>query len=143
MKNPAMVKYRSNISQRSYSIALHTFAMSLIFIVAISTPACKADKHVQSDRDAIINESSNIAAQAFAYRMRTLEMQGGNRSYLGFVLPENMRRTDFAVYEVQVLSADTLRIFARSVRDSSNTITSYRDKDSRSFGWIYEGAFMK
>ena len=138
-----MVTCRSNISTLNYSIVLHTVAMLLAFGAATSVPGCKADKHIQSDRDAIINESSNIAAQAFAYRMRTTEMQGGNRSYIGFVLPDNMRRTDYAVYQVQVLSADTLRIFARSVRDSSNTITSYRDKDNRSFGWIYKGAFEK
>jgi hypothetical protein len=53
---------------------------------------------VQANKDAIINDINNIAANAYQYRIRTTSMGGGNNSYDGYNLPNKLSSNSNATY---------------------------------------------
>src|SRR3990170_400864 len=67
---------------------------------------------IQSNRDAIINDLNNLAAQAYQHKIRPASMGGGNGSYDGstptagsgtsFVIPSKMSANENASYDATV-----------------------------------------
>jgi len=97
---------------------------------------------VQSNRDAIINDLNNIAAQAYQYRIRPTSMGGGEGSYRGFRIPTKMRTNENGSYEARVVTSDLLEFTATSAQNNTNAITVYIDSDGRLTNWTYRGDFQ-
>ena len=53
---------------------------------------------VQSNRDAIINDLNNLAAQAYQFRIRPTSMGGGQGDYTTFAIPTKMKTNENATY---------------------------------------------
>ncbi|MBN1398296.1 MAG: hypothetical protein JXA06_09730 [Bacteroidetes bacterium] len=53
---------------------------------------------IQANKDAIINDINNIAANAYQYRIRTASMGGGNNSYDGYLIPSRLQSNSNASY---------------------------------------------
>src|SRR5512137_2051511 len=85
---------------------------------------------VQSNRDAIINDLNNLAAQAYQYRIRPTSMGGGQGSYDSFTIPSKMRTNENATYTVTGGGA-TLTFSATSAQNPSNTVTVQINSDGR------------
>ena len=65
---------------------------------------------VQSNKDAIINDLNNLAANAYQYRIRPSSMGGGNGSFSGYLIPDAMKPNDNGTYSTQNVSATAVTL---------------------------------
>jgi type II secretory pathway pseudopilin PulG len=96
---------------------------------------------VQSNRDAIINDLNNLAAQAYQFRIRPTSMGGGQGDYTTFSIPLKMRTNENGTY-TNANTADVITITAISGQNASNYITVNIDTDGRLGTWSYYGDFQ-
>jgi hypothetical protein len=103
---------------------------------------------IQSNRDAIINDLNNLAAQAYQHRIRPASMGGGNGAYdasktgTAFTIPTKMSSNENATYVPTIDDADNVTIVATSAQDASNTVQATINKDGKLGTWIYTNAFQ-
>ena len=96
---------------------------------------------IQSNRDAIINDLNNLAAQAYQYRIRPTSMGGGQGDYSLFSIPTKMRTNENATYTCAP-SAGNIAFTATSAQNGSNTVQVSIDSNGRLSGWSYTGDFQ-
>jgi len=96
---------------------------------------------VQSNRDAIINDLNNLAAQAYQFRIRPTSMGGGQGDYSTFTIPVKMRTNENGTY-VASPSANSISVTATSAQNASNYITVTIDSDGKLTNWSYFGDFQ-
>jgi hypothetical protein len=102
---------------------------------------------IQSNRDAIINDLNNLAAQAYQHRIRPASMGGGNGKYddskggTKFSIPSKMSANENATYAATV-AADAVTIVATSAQDANNKVTVVIDANGKLGSWTYAGAFQ-
>src|SRR5512146_509930 len=77
---------------------------------------------IQSNKDAIINDLNNIAAQAYQYRIRPSSMAGGNGSYTGFKIPTKMATNANATYTCDPTGGSTVLFSAVSASNTANAV---------------------
>jgi hypothetical protein len=97
---------------------------------------------IQSNRDAIINDLNNLAAQAYQYRIRPTSMGGGQGDYSSFAIPSKMRTNENATYVATPSGANAILFTATSAQNSSNTVQVTIDSNGRLSGWSYTGDFQ-
>lgn len=95
---------------------------------------------VQSNRDAIINDLNNLAAQAYQFRIRPTSMGGGQGSYATFSIPSKMVSNENATYSASA-SASNIVFTAISGQNTTNTVTVTIDTDGHLGSWTYGGDF--
>jgi hypothetical protein len=93
---------------------------------------------VTSNRDALINQMNNIAAQCYQYRIRPTSMGGGQGAYTGVKLPERMAATDDGTFSLTEIEAGSLKIQAIS-KKFKGSITTTLDSNGRMSNWTYFG----
>jgi hypothetical protein len=76
---------------------------------------------IQANKDAMINDINNIAANAYQYRIRTTSMGGGNNSYVGYVIPSRLSSNSNATYAA-VGAATTCTITGTSSPNAGCTV---------------------
>jgi hypothetical protein len=89
---------------------------------------------VQSNRDAIINDLNNLAAQAYQFKVRPTSMGGGQGSYGGFSIPSKMMTNENASYAPTAALSGTPTTFvftATSAQNTANKITVTIDAEGR------------
>ncbi len=98
---------------------------------------------IQSNKDAIINDLNNIAAQAYQYRIRPSSMAGGNGSYTGFSIPTKMASNANANYTCAPAS-NTVTFTATSANNTGNLVYAAIDTDGKFIqsAWSYTGEFQ-
>jgi len=97
---------------------------------------------VQSNRDAMINDLNNLAAQAYQYRIRPTSMGGGQGVYTGFTIPTKMRTNENGTYSAGTPGASSITWVATSGQNPTNTITVNIDSDGKLNTWVYAGDFQ-
>lgn len=98
-------------------------------------------QNVQANRDAIINDLNNLAANAYQYYIRPSSMGGGSNSYTGWTIPSTLDTTDNATYAATV-TATTVTFTATSSQNTSNTVTVTLASNGKLSGWSYAGEFQ-
>jgi len=96
---------------------------------------------IQSNRDAIINDLNNLAAQAYQFRIRPTSMGGGQGDYTAFSIPTKMRTNENGTYSASP-SQNSIALTAVSAQNASNSITVTIDSFGRLGGWSYLGDFQ-
>jgi hypothetical protein len=96
---------------------------------------------VQSNRDAIINDLNNLAAQAYQFRIRPQSMGGGQGDYTTFAIPSKMKTNENATYSASP-SQNSIVFTAVSAQNASNHVTVTIDSNGRLAGWSYYGDFQ-
>jgi hypothetical protein len=96
---------------------------------------------VQSNRDAIINDLNNLAAQAYQFRIRPASMSGGAGDYTTFTIPTKMATNENGTYTAAP-TTNTVVLTAVSAQNPSNTIKVTVDSDGRLGTWVYSGDFQ-
>jgi hypothetical protein len=81
---------------------------------------------IQANKDAMINDINNIAANAYQYRIRTASMGGGNNAYDGYAVPTRLSSNSNATY-VGVGAGQTCTITGTSLPNSGCTVTGAVD----------------
>jgi len=99
---------------------------------------------VQSNRDAIINDLNNLAAQAYQFRIRPSSMGGGQGDYTTFSIPNKMQTNENGTYVITTAGSTTagIVITATSAQNASNTIKVTIDTDGKLGTWVYTGDFQ-
>ena len=96
---------------------------------------------VQSNRDAIINDLNNLAAQAYQFRIRPQSMGGGQGDYTTFAIPTKMKTNENATYS-SAPTTNSIVFTAISAQNASNSVTVTIDSNGRLGGWSYFGDFQ-
>lgn len=99
---------------------------------------------VNANKDAIISDLSNLAANAYQYRIRSVAMGGGGGStYAGYTIPTSMVSNENATYSlVGSPGITTITFKAVSKQDSSNTVeATYGPEGKLSGSFTFGGAF--
>lgn len=96
---------------------------------------------VQSNRDALINDLNNLAAQAYQFRIRPTSMGGGQGDYSTFTIPTKMQTNENGTYTATP-SANSISVTAVSAQNPSNYITVTIDSDGHLTQWSYYGDFQ-
>jgi hypothetical protein len=96
---------------------------------------------IQSNRDAIINDLNNLAAQAYQFRIRPTSMGGGQGDYSCFSIPTKMRTNENATYSASA-SSNSIVFTGISAQNPTNSVTVTIDSFGRLGGWSYYGDFQ-
>jgi hypothetical protein len=118
-------------------------AAAMLPITIASESARTSLRHavaVQFNRDAIINEMNLIEIDLLQYYILPKKLGGGNHTYDGFRLRQQLKRTDDASYVVSVEKSQ-VDIHASSVRFPSCRIDVKVDSAGRMTEWNYGGEF--
>ena len=87
---------------------------------------------VNANRDAIISDITNMAANAYQYRIRPVSMGGGGGSYAGYTLPVSLASNENGSYTVTVAAA--LVTFTGTSAQGYGTVTGGYDGSGRLSG---------
>ncbi|MFZ1979063.1 MAG: hypothetical protein WAV76_14005 [Bacteroidota bacterium] len=101
---------------------------------------------VQANKDAIVNDINNLAANAYQFRIRPTSMGGGGNAYTGngttYTIPSKLVTNENGSYSITV-AAQTVTIVGSSASAPTNTITVTIGSDGRpSTTWAYGGDFL-
>ena len=96
---------------------------------------------VQSNRDAIINDLNNLAAQAYQFRIRPSSMGGGQGDYTTFTIPSKMMTNENGTYSAAP-TTNTIVFTAVSAQNASNSIKVTIDSNGKLGSWSYYGDFQ-
>ena len=96
---------------------------------------------VQSNRDAIINDLNNLAAQAYQFRIRPSSMGGGQGDYTTFTIPSKMQTNENGTYTASP-TTNTIVVTAVSAQNASNSIKVTIDSQGKLGTWSYYGDFQ-
>ncbi|MFZ1978459.1 MAG: hypothetical protein WAV76_10940 [Bacteroidota bacterium] len=101
---------------------------------------------IQANKDAIVNDINNLAANAYQFRIRPTSMGGGGNAYTGngttYNIPSKLKTNENGSYSVTV-AAQTVTIVGSSASAPTNTITVTIGSDGRpSTTWAYGGDFL-
>jgi hypothetical protein len=77
----------------------------------------------ESAKDAMVAESTNIAALAQQYYRKPVSMGGGGLTFEGFVIPVNISSTYNGTYEISNISANEISITGTPLSDAGYTFT--------------------
>jgi len=124
--------------QQLLLIILGVIVVGIAILVGLSM----AHAHrVQTYKDAMINDLSNIAADALAYKTRTATMGGGFGGFNGYTIPVKYASNGNGTYTVAA-SQNSVTVVGTSSIDPANTITVVIDSDGRQTSWTYSGDFQ-
>ena len=96
---------------------------------------------VQDNRDFIINDIHLLALNIYQYRLLPRDLGGGNGSYRGYRLPEEMSRTNDATYSVSVTD-HAVTIHAQSLLYPTASVEVKVDTTRRLAWWKFAGEFQ-
>src|SRR5216684_5524943 len=90
---------------------------------------------VQSNKDAIVNDLNNLAANAYQFRIRPGTMGGGGGNFTGYSVPLVFRPNENGTYTTTGVTATTVTLrgtsrpfpscFAEATVDSTGNLTSF------------------
>jgi hypothetical protein len=126
-------------TQQLMLIILGVILIGIAIAVGISTFQAQ---NVRSNLDAMINDLSHIASNAYQYRKRPAKLAGGEGDYSLYEIPPGLVSNSNATYTIDSQSQTELTILATSALDPENTITATIDAEGTLGGWIYTGAFQ-
>ncbi|MCX6143367.1 MAG: hypothetical protein NTZ35_09115 [Ignavibacteriales bacterium] len=136
-------------SLRDVSSIGYAFSGVVVFFVVVTIGPLTAIQMTQSasrcESDAArllryetTTELNFILDNILQYRLLPKEVGGGNGSYIGYVIPENLARTDKAEYTATV-KADKVIVKAESANCATNTITATLDAHGSARPMDFEG----
>lgn len=98
---------------------------------------------IQSNKDAIINDMNNLAANAYQFRIRPTTMGGGGGTYTGgsgYVIPLKLQSNDNGSY-VRTNAAQAVTLVGTSGQ-GYGTVTAVCDSTGRLGSFTYTGQFQ-
>ena len=97
---------------------------------------------VQSNKDAMINDINNLAANAYQYKIRPTSMGGGGGSYAGYSIPSKMKSNANGVY-ASGTGTTSISISGTSTTYTTNgTVSATLQSDGSLNGFAYGTDFQ-
>jgi Tfp pilus assembly protein PilE len=91
-------------------IMLLVLAVILVGIAVTIGLISFQSKAVQSNRDAVITDLNYLASDAQAYYKKTGTYGGGDQSFLGYDIPEQLKRNDNGDYSIVATQSQKITI---------------------------------
>lgn len=95
---------------------------------------------IQANRDAMISDLNNLAANAYQYRIRPTTMGGGGNSYDNYKIPSRIASNDNGSYALSGVYPDSVAFLATS-KLKLGTISCILDITGRLHSFEYSGEF--
>jgi len=90
---------------------------------------------VGANRDAIIADLTNMAANAYQYRIRPTTMGGGGGSYVGYGIPPSLSSNENGVYTINSAgTATTIGFTGTSAQYTTDSVTGLYGSDGKLSG---------
>ena len=123
--------------------------LCIVIVAAAIAAGLVIFKSAQTDqnKNAIINDLSNIASLAQQHRVRTDGMGGGGGSFTGtggtneFEIPEMLRENGNAIYDIKNISETEVTFRAVSAINEKNAIEVTINNEGEFYNWVWEGSF--
>ncbi len=126
--------------QQLLLIILGVIVVGIAIAVGISMFSSSS---VQSNKDAIINDMNNLAADAYQFRIRPTTMGGGGGSYTGgngYAIPTKLSSNENGTY-TQTNAAQAVTIVGTSGQ-GYGSVTAVCDSTGRLGNFTYAGQFQ-
>jgi hypothetical protein len=97
---------------------------------------------VQSNKDAIVNDLNNLAANAYQYKIRPATMGGGAGQYTNYNIPTKLQSNDNGTFVASGASATAVTLKGTSSAYASSSVTAVCDSNGRLGSFTYAGQFQ-
>ena len=97
---------------------------------------------VQSNKDALVNDLNNLAANAYQYKIRPSTMGGGQGSYASYNIPTKLQSNDNGAFTASSASATAITLKGASSAYSGSSVTAVCDSNGRLGSFTYAGQFQ-
>ena len=107
---------------------------------------------VAANKDAIVNDLNNLAANAYQFKIRPCTMGGGGGTYAGgscnpaspYKIPQKLSLNDNGNYTSTaiVVNDSTVKFTAKSVSYPNASVVATVDANGKLFGFTYSGDFQ-
>lgn len=124
--------------QQLLLIILGVIIVGIAISVGLSLFAAQS---IQSNKDAMINDMNNLAANAYQFRIRPRSMGGGSSSYESYSIPKRLRSNENGSY-TPTATADEITIVGISAQNPTNSITAVIASNGKLGSWTYVGDFQ-
>ncbi len=115
----------------------------LVFGVSIASAIWVFGKNnINTHRDELINEINHIAADAFQYRLRPVQMGGGGGSYTGYHIPSKLVGKLKSSIDVETLDPYHLSLTATSSLNVGS-VKATMDEKGKLSDYSYSGQFIE
>jgi len=96
---------------------------------------------VGANRDAIISDLTNLAANAYQFRIRPTTMGGGGGDYTGYTLPPSLASNENGTYVTGTVAATSITFTGTSAQYTSDSVTGTYGADGKLAGtFTFSGA---
>ena len=95
---------------------------------------------IQSNRDGLINDMNNLAANAYQYRIRPTTMGGGGGTYTGYVIPVKLVSNENGSFAAAAGAASVT--FTGTSGQGYGTVVAVCDSTGRLTSFTYTGDFQ-
>ena len=95
---------------------------------------------IQANRDALVNDLNNLAANAYQYRIRPTTMGGGGGAYTGYTIPTKLVSNDNGSF-TRAAAAQSVT-FVGTSGQGYGTVTAVCDSTGRLTSFTYTGQFQ-
>lgn len=89
---------------------------------------------VGSNQDAIIADMTNLAANAYQYRISPATMGGGGGEYTGYVVPPSLSTNENGSYSVGTADASSITFTGVSMQYTTDSVTGTYGPDGKLVG---------
>lgn len=89
---------------------------------------------VGANRDAIISDLTNMAANAYQYRIRPTTMGGGGGDYTGYSIPPSLASNENGAYTLGTVAATSVQFTGTSAQYTSDSVTGTYGADGKLVG---------
>lgn len=123
-------------------LLLIILALILVGIAIAAGISIFTAQRLKTNLDDIISDLNLLAANAYQYRGRPTAMNGGEGSYLGYVIPKIMVSNESANYKISDQTLSSITVVAISAQSTTNTVTVVVGSDGKLGSWTYAGDFQ-
>lgn len=86
---------------------------------------------VGANRDAIISDLTNLAANAYQHRIRPTTMGGGGGEYTTYTIPPSLASNENGSYNLDAATATTITFTGTSAQYSTDSVTGTYGPDGK------------
>ncbi|HTK82280.1 MAG TPA: hypothetical protein VL633_08320 [Bacteroidota bacterium] len=97
---------------------------------------------VQANKDALVNDLNNLAADAYQYKIRPSTMGGGAGSYAAYNVPTKLASNDNGSFTASSASATQVTLKGNSTSYAGSSVTAVCDSNGRLGSFTYAGQFQ-
>lgn len=89
---------------------------------------------IGANRDAVISDMTNLAANAYQYRISPTTMGGGGGEYTGYSLPPSLASNENGTYALGAITASSITFTGTSAQYTSDSVTGTYGADGKLVG---------